>query len=494
MRPPELFVRFNLFELDCKRTEDSGGDEPYMWVLGFKVDADTIGPPPAGSLIPRLGVQIFEGPPHFRHLVGAGSVTAPRLLPIPPALGVRDFTLRPARLPLAGWFPGLAGLIAVLWDQDAFDPETSEEAYRAFHAEFGPALSDELTSLLNGGYDFQLSRDANNQVVPGLEALDVPTRLARLRIAEVRGRALKGMKDAIVPRLKNRIMNEITPGLDEIIDPDDLLGAETQVYMGDELGINNFSLRFTGDDADYTARGQATARRVRAANLEAVITKVEREMDYAERLYLQVCVNPPQEYVAFAFRQTVTTRYELRNVGPNPPSEVRWFLDGKPLPAGDGTRQVNYEALAAYEGPPEDVLEGHYLGGPGTLRTRANGPVLEIWNEPANGVYFGEVKALFAYPGDPPLDNTFDSGYERAAPLSISAVDLAMDAQYREDVARCHQIISDIDRERFDIWYGLPFVDPGDPPPFRDVIRERVSLGRLVARVAQVVVHSPIHQ
>jgi hypothetical protein len=147
MRPPELAVRFALYELECKKTEDAGGDEPYLWVLGFKVDAETLGPPPPDSLLPSLGVDVFEGPPHFRHIVGAGELNAPAKLPIPPDMGVREFRLKPANLPIAGWFPGIGGIVCLLWDQDAFDPETSEEAFRAFRDEFGPALSDELTKL-----------------------------------------------------------------------------------------------------------------------------------------------------------------------------------------------------------------------------------------------------------------------------------------------------------------------------------------------------------
>lgn len=274
MRPSELNVRFVLYELDCKTTEDSGGDEPYLWVLGFKVDAETLGPPltpPAHPLFPSLGVHIFEGPPHSRFIAGADTVVAPKKLPIPPAMGTREFRLKPANLPVAGWFSGIAGIICLLWDNDAFTADTRDDTYKAFRDEFGPALSDELNKLMNGGYDETLRRDANNQVVPGLEAMAVPQRLERLGNTEVRTRALKAMRDAIVPRIKGKIVDVV--GIS--VDPDDILGTEAQVYLGNELvGAKDFSLRYTEDEADYTVRGQAFGQAIRIAKLESVVSKV----------------------------------------------------------------------------------------------------------------------------------------------------------------------------------------------------------------------------
>ena len=95
MRPPELDVQFSLYELDCKTTEDSGGDEIYMWALGFKVDADTLGPPSI-SLAPTLGVQIFQGIPSFPFIVGPDDeINAGRTYNIPQTSFVRWHWLVP---------------------------------------------------------------------------------------------------------------------------------------------------------------------------------------------------------------------------------------------------------------------------------------------------------------------------------------------------------------------------------------------------------------
>ena len=131
MRPSEKDVTFSLYQLDCKKLQESA-DEPYMWILGFKVDADTIGPPPVGSLLPFLGVQTFEGIPASPYLLGAGSISNPGPIPIPSALGTRSCRLKPALMATGDWFPGLVGVVVFLWELDNFSPSTSEVGYKKF--------------------------------------------------------------------------------------------------------------------------------------------------------------------------------------------------------------------------------------------------------------------------------------------------------------------------------------------------------------------------
>ena len=486
MRPAELDVRFQMHRLECKATEDSGGDEPYMWILGFKVDADTLGPPPSGSLLPSLGVAVFEGAPHFRHLVGSKSVDAYADLPIPPALGTRSFRLKPARLPTGGWFPGFAGIIAILWDEDGLSPSTSEAGFKVFRQMFGPALSTELTSLINGGYDDPLSRDANGVVTPDPpEGRGLDWRVARLRDPAGRKNAVEAIKDNVTGPLKDAIKSAIfdAAGWDELIDPDDLLGVEAQVYLGDELGTpDTFHLDFTDDDANYTAHGRVSSSPVRVTRLDAVVTAVETTWHDAKPLWLRVCFNEAQTYYVTAYRQTVTTRFELRNFGPDPFADVRWFLDGTRLEGAAGVRQVNYEPIDSIEGSPEDALASSYAGGPSTLRFTINGPILEITNDPANGVFFGQVHVLFSFPGDPPLANqtllseAIRSGYDRAEQLTVIAIDLVMDQEYREHVKQCKKIVDSVDAKRIPVNFGKLKVNPGDPPPYRDALIDAVKI------------------
>lgn len=490
MRPAEVDVRFELHRLECKKTEDSGGDEPCMWILGFKVDADTLGPPETGVL-PTLGVATFEGPPHFRHVVGAGTVYAGKTYPIPPALGQRAFRLRPARLTPKSWFPGIAGIICLLWDEDAFAPSTSEAGYKVFKQKFGPALATELNRLIGGDYDDALSRDANGTVLPdppGGRNLD--WRMARLRNAAGRRNAVSAIRDTVAASLKSSIEDAFASaaGLDEVIDPDDLLGVEAQAFLGDELGTpTSFTMTFSDDEAHYVVHGRASSTPVRVVTLESVVTAVQSEWHDAMPLWLKVCLNAPQTYYVTAYRQTVTTRFELRRFGGEPFAAVRWYLNGTRLEGTTGSVPVVFDPVGTIEGPPEDALAGNYPGGPGTLRFTIDGPVLEITNDPANGVFFGEVHALFSFPGDPPLANeaqladAIRSGYDRSAAFSVIGIDLVMDQEYREHVTQCKRIVDAIDRKRIPVNFGKLKVNPGDPPPYLGALLEQVRLSSELA-------------
>ena len=63
---------------------------------------------------------------------------------------------------------------------------------------------------------------------------------------------------------------------------------------------------------------------------------------------------------------------------------------------------VTYEAADKFFGPPQDALAAAYPGGNGPLTFKVTGSVQEISNQGGEGVYFGTVTALYAYPGDPP--------------------------------------------------------------------------------------------
>ncbi len=497
MRPTEIDVTFALFQLQVRTTEDSGGDEPYMWILGFKADADTIGAPPPGSILPSVGVKTFEGAPASPWLLGTGDVNAPATLPIPAALGTRSFRLRPALLEIGSWFPGLAGMVALLWDQDAFSPSTSEAGHKKFNKVFGPALSAELTKLIAGGYDSELSRDANGMVVAPIDGIQ--TRLDRLGDAAARKNAVKAItgavKDAISGPLRDALSD--AAGLDEIIDPDDLLGIDAVVFLGNELSAaaRDFEMKFTDDDADYLAKGHVSSTPVNLARLDSAVTAVERRLDRQVQVKMRVCWFPEKQYSALAYRLKTTTRYDLHLLKGGPIFEVRWFIDGQLLKDGDGSVTVMFEAVDAYVGPPQDQLSSFYTGGNGTLKYRTAGPVLEVWNEDGNGVYFGKVRAVFAFVGDPPLtppgaspteEDWARRGYDQTEDLSVMAVELVMDAAYEADIKQCKRIVGEIDRKHIAVNFGKLFVNPGDPPPFRQDFLDRVTAQASVTNAAGV--------
>ena len=488
MRPPELDVTLSLFRLHCTTTEDDdGGDEPYMWILGFKVDAETLGPPPPDSILPSLGVRVVTGPPHFRQVLPRDQdAEAGKAYPIPSDLGTRSLRLRPALLPLAGWFPGLVGIVCLLLEEDHFAPATSEAGYNKFKALFGPALSTELTSLINGGFDDALSRDANGNVTPDpADGRSLQWRLSRLRDPAGRKNVVKAItrnvKDQIVNRIKSAMIAEA--GLDELAGPDDLLGVDAQVFLGDELSTPQFfSLTFT-DEANYTAQGHAYSSRVHVARLESTVTSVERQIDRDIGLWRRVCWFDLKLYWAHAFRLRTTTRFELRSLLGASPSVVRWFLNDTPLADGQGSVPVPFEPVDIYEGPPQDALAPYYLGGPSLLTYNAVGPVLEISNTGGDGVFFGKIRALYAYEGDPslfpppatPIKELLALGYDQEAELGIVAVDLEMNDEYKADIKSCKRITDEINRKHIAVNFGKVKINPGDPPPFKQELLDRVT-------------------
>ena len=498
MRPPEIDVTLSLYELSCKTTNDSGGDEPYMWILGFKVDADTIEPNP-GSLIPKLGVQVFPGMPASPFVVGPDqSIDANESLPIPAALGSRSFRLKPDLLDIAGWFPGLAGVVCLLWDQDNFDPGTAEAGQKKFNQLFGPSLSTQLNSLFSGGFD-DLAKDVNGNATPFPESgPDLTWRFARLRDSAGRKNAVKAItrkvRDDIFNRVKDAIKDEA--GWDELLDPDDMLGVDAQVFLGDELSsTRNFSLSFTDEDSDYTIKGHAMGSRVHVAALDTTVPRAVRTFDRDIGLWRQVCWFSQKLYWANAFRIQSTTRFELRSVVGGAPVSVRWFLDDVPLADGTGSISVMFESVDKYAGPPQDALAPYYPGGPSLLLIT---PRARCWKFPikrATAFIYGTVKALYSYAGDPSLfpptppahttGELLGRGYSQEAELGIIAVHLEMDDEYKKDVKSCKRVIDDIDRKHIAVFIGRGDGGPGDPMVTKQELLDRVtSLARVANAVA----------
>ena len=500
MRPPEIDVTLSLHDLVCARTEDEGPDEPYIWVLGFKVDAETIGPPIAGSdsILPTLGVKVFEGAPAFPNLGEMKKGDQPRT--IPGALGSRSFRLKPALLDLVGWFPGIAGIVCLLWDRDSFDPGTAEAGHRKFNQLFGPALSNELTKLLNGDYDDALSRDANNNVISLSDAPSVAWRLTRLRDAAGRRNAVKAITKEVTAELYLGVVNAFAKvaRIDEFADEDDQLGVDAQAFLGDEL-LNirrNFSLEFSEDDADYTVRGYASGSRVNVASVDAIVTKVDRHLDRDKGLWLQVCWLGTKLYWAQAFKVQTTTKFELRALVGSVPTSIRWFIDDNPIAEGEGSIPILFEPVDIYEGPPQDILASFYPGGPGLLKYRAAGPILEISSAGGNGVFYGKVSVVYAYLEDPslfpppparPAREILDLGYSQETQFGIAAVELEMDDDYKADIRRCKRITDEIDRKHIEAYTGKP-INPGDPPPLKQAILDKVTSAARIANAVGLII------
>ncbi len=490
MRPPELDVTFLLEHLDCIKAQEGGGDEPYLWAIGFKVDADTITPPTSG-VIPTLNVQVVPGTPFFAHVVGAGSTHSGKSYPIAPQLGTRAMRIKPARLDAAGWFPGLAGVICLLWDEDAFSPSTGEAGLARLKQVLGPALSAEFNSLLAGGYDAELAKGPDNGQIPGWQSLaNVPWRLARLRDEHGRNHAQK----ELVKRVKGSISSQIreafidAAGLDELIDPDDLLGAEAQVSMGDELlGMVPFQLTFTDDDANYVLRGRSFGQRVRRTVLKCAESVSSRTLQALVWIVQSVCRKPEKAYWALVYQQVPKLRFEVASLAGPDPASVRWVIDGQLITGSDGSLPVSL-------GPPQvfgvvsDALAVEYPGGPGLLTFRQDGHALELGLS-GLGMFSGKVRAVYAFDGDPTLfpatspasaGEIIDRGYDLGEEFTLTTLDIQMSDEFNADVERClRESLKKYLVKYVPVGWGERFERP-EPPNWQELYQ----LGELAVRTS----------
>ena len=131
----------------------------------------------------------------------------------------------------------------------------------------------------------------------------------------------------------------------------------------------------------------------------------------------------------------------------------------------------------------------------------SSGPVLEVSHPGGFGVFTGQVRALYAYPGDPslfpspepPIPDLLGLGYDLTADLDVPGVNLVMDDRYREDVRQCLLTVRDFDIKRIPIDWGRGPIGPGDPPNWRAEMEQARSLTQLVRSVPgmDVAVHRP---
>lgn len=497
MRPPEIDATFVLTTLRIDDTEDSGGDMPYLWVLGFKIDADNLQPGP-NPLIPQLSVTTTVGAPSVPWIAGSDEIgTGPH--PIQAALGTRGFRLRPGRLPIGGWFEGFGGIVCLAWEQDAFDPSTSEAGHKAFNSVFGKALATELTVMLNGdpGYDAALNLDAGGNQLPVPPDFGLAQRVERLSdpigIRNVT-RELKGrVADAVTGPIK-RALSEAAGWL-EVLDPDDLIGVDAAVFTTRQLlSMQSITLRFTDDpDADYTATGFALGSRVHHHQLASSVLSIVRTEAEASLVKAKVCWFAERLYTATAYRQVTTTRFRVVSLDDRQPTAVRWLVDSRPLEGVSGSIGVTLDPVGSITGSAAQGVASHYPGGPGTLSYTIGGLTLDLTNTAGDGVFHGTVHAVVAYQGDPPLTEharplsgpeLVDRGYALSEDLSILTVEVHMDDQYVADMARCMRTVKDIDRKHLPMNFGKARFDPGDPHPhwssLQELLRQEAAIENLV--------------
>lgn len=223
-RVSSLNVEVRLTRLRINRSEDTFGDEPFLWTMFLKADADGI----HAADLRNAVVPVTSTSGSHNNITGEEGIDAIRTLTIPVAVGRFRTVLKTIRgvdpaSAAARSFTRLA-FLTVAFDEDG----TSDGAIEAGRITAVATLQGELTNAVR--------------------SLTVPdTAAIAARIQEEAVAAVKGA--------------EAWYNVPGWVDPDDFLGfavsqftfAQLQAAIGSPIPI---SLRFTGDEADYQVFGQ----------------------------------------------------------------------------------------------------------------------------------------------------------------------------------------------------------------------------------------------
>jgi hypothetical protein len=149
-------VRFQITEVHCVDEGDGPGTaEPYLWVLFFKLDGETVSMDSA-----TLGGHVhLQRMPASHGNLGTSDVDAGDSVPVPSSVGTWTTTLRP--IPITdegvralvksreGWddIPGRIGVMTVLMEEDSLPDGAEGAGYEAMAATFELMMNDELARL-----------------------------------------------------------------------------------------------------------------------------------------------------------------------------------------------------------------------------------------------------------------------------------------------------------------------------------------------------------
>ncbi|MFR9773793.1 hypothetical protein [Nocardia sp. SC052] len=501
-RPPEVDVTIALTEFVIGRTRDSDGDEPYLWVMRFKVDADTID---TGVLPPHLGVRTFPGTlltlvAPAEQEIGPGDTP----LAIRPQLGAFQTRVRPCRT-VGGWFEGLVGIVCLTWEVDNFDYSTQEAGYHAFQKSFGPLLEVELNTLLAGDpeYDDALSRNVHGDVVSAPpDDLKILWRVDRLGDRDARSNVVELVIKRVKSQLRARIESAVLAEADifELADPDNLTGTGAAVFTSRELlgGFSPIRLRYTEEGADYMINGYTLARRSHHYSIAGTILSAFPCPAVWTQIEAEVCDYGKKTYTVTANEVIVTTRFALTTLAGEQPTRVVWFLDSVPLTGASGSVAVPFAGVADIALGPASPLATRWPGGEGHIAyTIIDKFTIDLTNQDCHGTYSGRLHAFLTYDGDPPIDpdqpgtlqQLDDRSYHTYDDFSILSVEFDYDEAYVRDLENClHQQITNQTGQTF-IGISGPKPRPGQPRPNELTIAQSlIQAHRLLDDI--VVVHT----
>jgi hypothetical protein len=158
----QLHVSFRLKEIHCSDEGDGPGNaEPFLWVVYFKVDGDSVF---VGDDLMLHGSAVVVGTPGS-HGNLPDDVEAGDTFVIPAALGSFSTTLKPIPTPFKGkTVGGMIGLLAILLEEDS----TSDADIQVGHAALNHAVQKGIDSIIKTlGVDKQ---DVTEEEIKQLES------------------------------------------------------------------------------------------------------------------------------------------------------------------------------------------------------------------------------------------------------------------------------------------------------------------------------------
>jgi hypothetical protein len=248
-----MLAKIKLETLECIRTDDSNGDEPFLWTIFFKIDGSTI----KQSLFKNLsGEAVFHFTFGDHNNLGRpeNSVFSGATIVITPELGEWITDLQPIAVNLLKevlLIPGIIGSIVILMEEDATTDEAAVAGYQAL-CDF---VKDEINGFISNLDLIEIKTQAEQTKLPNETLAQGIDRILKIQLNSLEVH----MKDGADHVVKNAVFKEDIPG--SLVDPDNQIDSQISYVDQDTLSKPPFKKDISkflksSDGAEYKLIGQ----------------------------------------------------------------------------------------------------------------------------------------------------------------------------------------------------------------------------------------------
>ncbi|PRQ03834.1 hypothetical protein ENSA5_12030 [Enhygromyxa salina] len=249
-------INLELERIYCHEEGDGWGSaEPYLWVVFFKLDGETV---QLTESLTLSGTAVTHDTPGSHGNLGDAEVGVGDEVTIPAALGEWETLLKPIATPVrranaAVDLGGVVGAVVILMEEDNVTDEGAEAGHQALNA----AVRDALQAVID-------TRSLTSEDQSEAE--------------------LDGLGGAIEAKVREAVINQrdIFEELWSWLNPDDTIGTKVFIFDHDELEpgtTRSFSHRWR-DEGDWEICGHITSAALCPAN--ALGDLATRELAAAE--------------------------------------------------------------------------------------------------------------------------------------------------------------------------------------------------------------------